>query len=665
MKSPQGDRSPTAVMAALAIAALGFLPIANWIPGGRDDPWYSTEAGGWISGTIIAVGVGLVLAIASRKFPVRWTEGIGSLPRSFASAEKAWIAGLAALALVVYLIIAQTVFSGRPLLIDEITQVMQARIFAAGRLWQPTDPAPEFVSSLLMVDVGLRTYAQFPAGGPAMLAPGELIGLTWVVTPLFAALSVLLFGMLLRDLEPHPGSRLLALALFAFAPFVALMAGSHMNHVTCGTWLLLGILGAVRSNLGQGNGARWALAGGLGFGVAATIRPLDAAAFVLPAALWSLASALRNQARWKHALSAATGLALPVALLAWVNWRTTGGPFQFGYEILWGKGVGPGFHPSPWGEPHTPALGLELVSLYFIRLQTYLFESPVPSLLPVIGSLLLARRLGAADRFLICSGAMLVGFYFAYWHDGFYLGPRYMYPLAPILALWAGRLPSLVRERFGSGLLHRGAVFSMATAACVGLAVLLPTRVREYRDDKPLVRWNVEAAEAKAGVRNSLVLVRESWGAQLVARMWALGVSRHDSEQLYKRVNRCALERAVTGLESLASVGSLPPGTASDTLLALLGGLRAVVQPAGFRSDMTCQRRADEDQAGYLVLAPLQLAGGQGNVYVRDLHGHNRVMLERYPGRPVYLLTAAPGEGAEPRFYPVAVDSMLADTSSN
>jgi hypothetical protein len=90
-----------------------------------------------------------------------------------------------------------------------------------------------------------------------------------------------------------------------------------------------------------------------------------------------------------------------------------------------------------------------------------------------------------------------------------------------------------------------------------------------------------------------------------------------------------------------------------------------VVQPAGVHGiSVTCQRRLAEDSAGYLVLAPIQLARGRANVFVRDLHEHNRVMLDRFPGRPVYLLTAPPGEGAAPRFYPVAVDSMLAAKSA-
>ena len=103
------------------------------------------------------------------------------------------------------------------------------------------------------------------------------------------------------------------------------------------------------------------------------------------------------------------GVAIPVGLMLWFNARTTGAPLLFGYEALWGKGHELGFHAAPWGIAHTPARGIELVSLYFLRLQTYLFETPVPSLVGMYRRALagaaaapngwcVARGFGAARR---------------------------------------------------------------------------------------------------------------------------------------------------------------------------------------------------------------------------------------------------------------------------
>ena len=92
-----------------------------------------------------------------------------------------------------------------------------------------------------------------------------------------------------------------------------------------------------------------------------------------------------------------------------------------------------------------------MISLYVTRLQTYLFETPFPAMLPVIAALALTKRLSALDRYLLASATLLGALYFAYWHDGFFLGPRFVFPWLPVLVLFAARLPRLVRERFGRG----------------------------------------------------------------------------------------------------------------------------------------------------------------------------------------------------------------------
>src|SRR3954471_3673645 len=154
-------------------------------------------------------------------------------------------------------------------------------------------------------------------------------------------------------------------------------------------------------------------------------------------------------------LTSHVGVAISVGLMLWFNARTTGAPMLFGYEALWGKGHELGFHAAPWGVAHTPARGLELVSLYFLRLQTYLFETPTPSLVAAIVALLLVPALRRLDGVLLAGSAMLVALYFAYWHDGFYLGPRFYICLLPALALWSARAFPEWRARWGRGASYR------------------------------------------------------------------------------------------------------------------------------------------------------------------------------------------------------------------
>ena len=202
---------------------------------------------------------------------------------------------------------------------------------------------------------------------------------------------------------------------------------------------------------------------------------------------------------------------------------------------------------------HTPARGIELVNLYLLRLQTYLFETPFPSLLPAIAALALARRFRALDRYLLWSGALLLGLYFAYWHDGFYLGPRFVYLLMPVVALYSARSLPALRERVGSGIAYRATVYGLICSGLIALVALIPFRADQYRSGMLTMRWNADGAASAAGAPQCAGVVRESWGARLVARMWALGVPRSETELLYRNVDACVLERSITRLESGAA----------------------------------------------------------------------------------------------------------------
>jgi hypothetical protein len=480
------------------------------------------------------------------------------------------------------------------------------------------------------------------------------------------AVAVAAFVVFLQATEPGRATRWAAAALFAFAPFMVFQSASHMNHGF--TLAALLVATAALAKVVTADDARPALAlvSGLGYGVAATIRPVDALAFALPAGVWLLTRAVRDRRRVNDLVAAGVGVALPLAVLCWYNSRTTGAPLLFGYDVLWGKAHGLGFHNAPWGPVHTPARGLELVNLYFLRLQTYLFEAPVPSLLPALAALALAPALSKFDRLLLASSGLLVALYFAYWHDGFFLGPRFLLPLAPVLALWTARLPGLVRRRFGPGFLHRFVLAGYAVSAAMALVLLVPARTGQYRNGLLTMRWDADRAAADAGVRDALVLVRESWGAQLVTRMWGLGLSRSDAEWVYRRVDACRLENAISDAEMAGRRG--PAALATLTPL-LRDSARVVRSPfsvddsegylPGAAYEGRCAARLADDSAGYTLYTPLLLAQRGGNVYARDLHARDTLLMRMYPDRPVFLLRRAGATVDSPiRFYPVRRDSL-------
>ena len=654
-------------VAALVVATLGFLPMATWIPGGHTLAGHRDLVSGWWSGTMVVLGVTAVVLVLTRqsaRFPGERLAA--SLAERFDRAGTAWSLAIALAAALLYLTIARMVFSAKPLLIDEVAQVFQARLFAAGSFWAPAPQYPEFFSTSLLLNLDGRVFSQFPAGAPAMLALGSWLGAEWIVIPLFGAASVLLFASLVRRIEARPGVALGATLLFAFAPFVAFMSGSHMNHVTSLTWLLLGMLGLARVMERASPRFRDGLLLGLGFGVAATIRPSDGLIFALPAGLWLLGRTIRSGG-WAVLVASGLGIVLPVSGLLASNAATTGSPFTFGYIALWGAAHDVGFHVSPYGEAHTPARGLELLNLYFVRLQSYLFETPIPSLVPAIGGLALTRRVSAFDRYLLATALLLCLFYFAYWHDGFYIGPRFMIPLSPILAIWTSRGIAALPVRFPHPLVRRGLAVATVISVLIALAISVPIRVRQYSQGMLTMRWDADAAAQRAGVSHALVLVRESWIAQLVARMWAAGVLPNEAEAQYRNSDACAMERVLdrieaAGLRGPAAVAELKPlrARAAELVRSPLTTDPTNRLLPGSTYTPECIQRLQEDGQGFTLLAPLLLSGLRDDViYARDLHGRDTLLLALWPDRPVFLLKP-PGTqvGASPVFYPVSRDSI-------
>jgi hypothetical protein len=662
--------------AAVVVFVFGFLPVVNWVRGGREWPRYGSDFEGWLAGSAIAVGVGVLYTIVSRRAPSLWrADALAPVIRLWVRRPRTTTATLALASFALYAYSAHSVFSRRPLLVDEVIQLYQARLFAGGRIAGTVDAVPELFSALFLLERNGRVFSQFPPGGPLVLAIGVLFGAVWLVVPLCGSLAVACFATLSRRVEiDRPGVSLLASLLFAWAPYMIFMSGSQMNHVPTllgVTLALLAVERATSSEVADARRMRWGFVCGAALGFAATIRPPDAVAFAVPIAIALAWAAARDRRRIGALLASGVGIAIPVGLMLWFNLRTTGAPLLFGYEAMWGKSHAIGFHAAPWGAAHTPARGLELLSLYFLRLQTYLFETPVPSLAASLGALALATRLRRLDRVLLAGSAALVLVYFAYWHDGFYLGPRFFICLLPVLSLWSARLFAEWRARWGRTESYR--VLVAASVACVAIAatVSIPLRAGQYRSGLKTMRWDLEGAARRAGVRDALVFVRESWGSQLMVRLWAIGLTHPEAQALYRWVDACALER---GLDSLERTGARD-AAARALLLPLLADSARVVQTSfsadsservlpGARYGPRCVRRLQEDHAGFTVYLPFIVAESDNVVYARDLHARDSVLLARYPSRPVFLVRPpTDGDGVPPQFWRVSRDSLYADWS--
>jgi hypothetical protein len=650
---------------ALGLVVLGFLPIANWIADGHAASWYGEVLQTWLFGSAIVAGIVVVLVVLTRRHLAAMASAVGDATgRWFDLHPKRTALVISAFATAVYAFVAVAVFDAKPLFIDEIIQVYQARLLADGKLADVVGPFPEFFSALNVVTAGDRQFGQFPPGGPAHLLLGVLIGAPWIITPLLGGAAVYVFAVLVRRLESERAVALGAILLLAFSPFMIFMSASHMNHVPTMLWVLIAWLAGVRLTSQNGTMALWAGTLGLAIGVAGTIRPVDAVAMAAPVlVLWVLALRRKEQP-WRELLAFAAGATVPALLLLAYNAATTGSPLLFGYELLWGKSHSLGFHESPWGTAHSPSRGLELLSLYALRLQSYLFESPTPSLLPVIAALAVTRRVTRTDAAILWAVVLLGGAYFAYWHDGFYLGPRFFFVLVPALALFAARAPRALGEFTGRPDVRRYAFVSLAASIIIGLTTSVPERARHYSRSLASSRHNLALPADSLGVRNALVFVRESWGSQVVARLWGRGIERSDAEQLYRRVDTCLLDSALTSLEERDIAGS-----AARSQLDVLLRDSAAVQPSTMSPDATervlpgtqyssyCFERIAEDKRG-VALYPLVLAEARGsNLYARDLGARNVLLANRYPERRAFLLTRRGPDGADYVLQPLTLHS--------
>lgn len=651
-------------IAGVFLLVFGLLPIANWIPGGHEAPWYGRVLGDWLGGAAV---IGLVVLLTWILVRNRPPEATPSRWRSVASGidSLGWRGDLAiaGIALCIGAVVAWLVHSGRPLLIDEIVQVFQARVFAGGALWAPSPEHPEFTSSVHILDLDGKRFAQFPPGWSTILALFSILKLEWLAGPILFGLAVLVFARLLRLIETDQAVRSLAAILLAVSPFAVFLGASHMNHIPTVALLLLAAYGLARTvDSDCEAGVSWPFLTGLALGAAATIRPTDAAAFALPTAAWLGWRAVRGRGRLVSFIASGIGIAIPIAFLFWYNSQTTGDPFLFGYVAYWGKSHGLGFHDAPWGGAHTPLRGIELINLYMLRLQFHLFELPVPGLLLPAAALLVTRSIAPFDRWMMTCGAMLLAAYFAYWHDGYFLGPRFVLPLVPFLVLWTARLQVSVTQK--SGAMRRSAAVGVWVAIAWAVFAEIPVRVAVYQSGLQTMRWKSTSAARSLGVTGT-VLVRESWGAQTLARLRQLGLPGEEVEWLYRGQDSCELELMVGQAERMADHGS---ATAVSELRQKSrepqAGLVALPEAAdtsirllpGRSPEPVCADRFAEMQDGFTLYAPL-LLDRSGLRFVRDLHARDTLLFA--PGEePVWLLTGDPVGATGPRFERLDVDSV-------
>ena len=306
------------------------------------------------------VGVAVVLAILSRRTDGIWREGaLGQSASGWAHAHGRVFRRRRSprSRLLIYAVVASRYSRASRFRLTSLVQLVQAKTFASGSVSGSRRlPTPEFYSVLNMVDANGRYYGQFPPGGPAMLALGVARSSALARgTGVWRGVSrrVLVVPACRGATTRRRGRGGVAVRDRAVR---RVHVGSHMNHVPTLMWLCSrmacdGPRDVVHST--PCRASRWRTA--VAFGCAATIRPVDAFAFALPAGVWYLSHALGDRARWRDAIAAACRRRAS-ALRNDVGERADDRTSRccLVTRCSWGRSHDLGFHRAPWGIAHTP-----------------------------------------------------------------------------------------------------------------------------------------------------------------------------------------------------------------------------------------------------------------------------------------------------------------------
>lgn len=667
-------------VAVAAVAALSVLPVADWIPG---EPGTNIPPPIWPMYLLWAAGLGIMAALAwgaARLLPGgRRTRGEGtsrravrrrrargepegrsSSPWRWSSVlEDGWVPLLLLLLVptLLYTRVTWLVFDGRPLHIDGMTQALQGHVFASGRLSVPVATDPRFFSSSLMVEHAGRAFSQFPPGFAALLAIGFRFGAGWMIPPLCGGLAVCgLYRLLRANGEPGRTAFFMA-AVFALGPWFAINAASWMSHVPTVTFILLGSMALVRSMEPERTSWIHGALAGAALGFAVMIRPLEGVAFGLPATVWVGARAWRSPPVRRALVGFAGGGILAALLLMAYNQVQHGSPTLFGFELQWGPEHGLGFHEAPWGPPHTLSRGLQLMNGYLLGLQLLYFDAPAPSVVLAFAALLLVRRLDALDRYLLAGCSLVLLGYVSFWGEGHDLGPRYLIPLAPVVAIWTVRFGAVLAERTGREAPRRWGPILVGLLLASGWIFGTPTRWFVYSRSDPLRRVDTGVLGTPRA-RDAVVFVPSPWSIQVQARLRSTGMSRQQAEWFYYHVGLCKLDVALAQLENrgvqepdsvVAALRPLAADSASMVIDRLAGtpgdpynGLDENADAA--RTLCGLRQSLERAQGGYMLLPFTARIGptwtGDGAIVAHDLHEEDRRLLAEHPDREAYFLKA-------------------------
>jgi 4-amino-4-deoxy-L-arabinose transferase-like glycosyltransferase len=202
---------------------------------------------------------------------------------------------------------------------DEVAYILQARIFASGRLVAPSPPHPEFFQQWHVL-VRPVLASKYPPGQSLLLVPGVWLGLPGLVPALCGAVGASLLFVLARELISTEVG-LLAVALSSTSPMALRFSASYFSEISVSALFLCAWFALYRHwRTGK---QRWLIVLAIAVAWGGITRPLTMLAFSIPCAVAVLFS-IRHNRSWRDVpIALAMSLAILAIFPVW-NYRVTG-----------------------------------------------------------------------------------------------------------------------------------------------------------------------------------------------------------------------------------------------------------------------------------------------------------------------------------------------------
>jgi hypothetical protein len=206
---------------------------------------------------------------------------------------------------------------------DESAYVLQAKIFASGRLVAPARPLPEFFQQF-HVFVEPVLAAKYPPGHELLLAPGIWLGLPGLMPALLVAITAAILFSVTRRLT-NGATAALAVFLASTSDIALRFNASYFSEITTAALFLAAWWSLF--NYWQSGRRRWLTLCSVAVAWGAITRPFTMLAFVLPTAICALVAMQRHRTWRDFAPSWAVALPILAILPIWNarvvgNWRT-------------------------------------------------------------------------------------------------------------------------------------------------------------------------------------------------------------------------------------------------------------------------------------------------------------------------------------------------------